>query len=165
MTPARILASLAAELLGGCGSRVNGILDTITINSIGPGTKIFNFCGPHASYLGVTPQDILLIELGVRAERQALTKWGLNHVIDESLPRKLERLGASPRRARAYRRFAVPTGATIRAPFLTGRLLNVLNVEPLPRSIARFFSASLRTTMRPRPPFRPSFRCLDMIIT
>jgi len=86
------------------------------------------FCVPHATYLGVTPQDILdyelpthplldvdvkrakdalkndpffkhhkpwqkamemLISMGVRAEQQALAKWGLNYVIDEYLPAKL----------------------------------------------------------------------------
>ena len=31
-----------------------------------------------------------LLEMGVRAEQQALAKWGLNYVIDEYLPRKLE---------------------------------------------------------------------------
>jgi len=87
------------------------------------------FCVPHASYLGVTPRDIVeyqlpthplqdvdikrakdalkndpffkahkpwqqaidqLLKMGVRAEQQALAKWGLNYVIDEYLPRKLE---------------------------------------------------------------------------
>lgn len=33
----------------------------------------------------------LLLEKGVRAEQQALAKWGLNYVIDEYLPRKLAR--------------------------------------------------------------------------
>jgi len=86
------------------------------------------FCVPQASFLGVTPQDIVdyklpthplkpvdvkrardalkndpffkthkpwatamsqLIEMGVRAEQQALARWGLNYVIDEYLPRKL----------------------------------------------------------------------------
>jgi DNA topoisomerase-6 subunit A len=32
-----------------------------------------------------------LIKMGVRAEQQALAKWGLNYVIDEYLPRKIER--------------------------------------------------------------------------
>ena len=88
------------------------------------------FCVPQASYLGVTPQDIIdyelpthplldvdikrakdalkndpffrthvpwrkaieqLIKMGVRAEQQALAKWGLNYVVEEYLPRKLER--------------------------------------------------------------------------
>jgi DNA topoisomerase-6 subunit A len=31
-----------------------------------------------------------LVKMGVRAEQQALAKWGLNYVIDEYLPRKLE---------------------------------------------------------------------------
>jgi DNA topoisomerase-6 subunit A len=31
-----------------------------------------------------------LVRMGVRAEQQALAKWGLNYVIDEYLPRKLE---------------------------------------------------------------------------
>jgi len=87
------------------------------------------FCVPQASFLGVTPQDIVdyklpthplkdvdvkrardalkndpffkvhpgwakavsrLLELGVRAEQQALARWGLNYVIDEYLPRKLK---------------------------------------------------------------------------
>jgi DNA topoisomerase-6 subunit A len=87
------------------------------------------FCVPHATYLGVTPQDILdyelpthplldvdvkrardalkndpffkhskpwqkaldmLVKMGVRAEQQALAKWGLNYVIDEYLPAKLK---------------------------------------------------------------------------
>ena len=30
-----------------------------------------------------------LLKMGVRAEQQALAKWGLNYVIDEYLPRKL----------------------------------------------------------------------------
>jgi DNA topoisomerase-6 subunit A len=30
-----------------------------------------------------------LMKMGVRAEQQALSKWGLNYVIDEYLPRKL----------------------------------------------------------------------------
>ncbi|MBK8978351.1 MAG: DNA topoisomerase IV subunit A [Planctomycetes bacterium] len=88
------------------------------------------FCVPQASYLGVTPQDIIdfdlmdathkleevdvkrakdalkndpffqahkpwqkaieqLLKMKVRAEQQALAKWGLNFVIDEYLPRKL----------------------------------------------------------------------------
>jgi DNA topoisomerase-6 subunit A len=86
------------------------------------------FCVPTASYLGVTPQDIIdyklpthplqdvdrkraedalkndpffqerpqwrqaieqLLKMGVRAEQQALAKWGLNYVIEEYLPAKL----------------------------------------------------------------------------
>jgi DNA topoisomerase-6 subunit A len=86
------------------------------------------FCVPGASYLGVTPQDIIdyklpthplqdvdrkraedalkndpffqdrpqwrqaieqLLKMGVRAEQQALAKWGLNYVIEEYLPAKL----------------------------------------------------------------------------
>ena len=31
-----------------------------------------------------------LVQMGVRAEQQALAMWGLNYVIDEYLPRKLE---------------------------------------------------------------------------
>ena len=87
------------------------------------------FCVPTASFLGVTPQDIIdyklpthplkdvdvkrakdalkndpffrhhkpwrgaleqLLKMGVRAEQQALARWGLNYVIDEYLPRKLK---------------------------------------------------------------------------
>jgi DNA topoisomerase-6 subunit A len=87
------------------------------------------FCVPQASFLGVTPSDIVeyklpthplkevdvkrakdalkndpffkihkpwahameqLIKMGVRAEQQALARWGLNYVIDEYLPRKLK---------------------------------------------------------------------------
>lgn len=32
-----------------------------------------------------------LLELGLRAEQQALAKWGLNFVLDEYLPAKLAR--------------------------------------------------------------------------
>ncbi|MGB5472512.1 MAG: DNA topoisomerase IV subunit A [Gammaproteobacteria bacterium] len=35
-----------------------------------------------------------LLAMGVRAEQQALAKWGLNYVIDEYLPRKLENRGS-----------------------------------------------------------------------
>ena len=31
-----------------------------------------------------------MLKMGVRAEQQALAKWGLNFVIDEYLPQKLE---------------------------------------------------------------------------
>jgi DNA topoisomerase-6 subunit A len=87
------------------------------------------FCVPQASFLGVTPQDIvdyklpthplkdvdvkrakdalkndpffhihkswarameLLLKMQVRAEQQALAKWGLNYVIEEYLPNKLK---------------------------------------------------------------------------
>jgi DNA topoisomerase-6 subunit A len=87
------------------------------------------FCVPQASFLGVTPQDIVdyklpthplkdvdikrakdalkndpffrahkpwsdaitqLLKMGVRAEQQALARWGLNYVMDEYLPRKLK---------------------------------------------------------------------------
>ena len=89
------------------------------------------FCVPKASFLGVTPQDIIdfklhdathplkpedikrakdalkndpffqahkpwqnavnqMLKMGVRAEQQALAKWGLNFVIDEYLPKKLK---------------------------------------------------------------------------
>jgi DNA topoisomerase-6 subunit A len=93
------------------------------------------FCVPNASYLGLTPQDILdwdlkdathklseidikrardalkndpfftehkswakameqLVKMGVRAEQQALSKHGLNFVIDEYLPAKLKKPAA-----------------------------------------------------------------------
>jgi len=91
------------------------------------------FCVPRASFLGVTPQDIIayklpthplkdvdmkrakdalkndpffrihkpwakameqLVHMGVRAEQQALARWGLNYVIDEYLPAKLKSPGA-----------------------------------------------------------------------
>jgi len=86
------------------------------------------FCVPGATFLGVTPQDIIdyklqdathplqdidvkrardalkndpffqahkewqkaieqMLSMGVRAEQQALAKWGLNYVIDEYLPK------------------------------------------------------------------------------
>ena len=90
------------------------------------------FCVPQASFLGVTPQDIVdyklpthplkevdvkrakdalkndpffkmhkpwsaavtqLLKMGVRAEQQSLARWGLNYVIDEYLPAKLENTG------------------------------------------------------------------------
>ena len=43
-------------------------------------------------YRGASPvasRNRQLLEMGVRAEQQALAKWGLNYVIDEYLPRKL----------------------------------------------------------------------------
>ena len=91
------------------------------------------FCVPKASFLGVTPQDILeyelptqkmkdvdikrakdalkndpffhahktwqkaleqLIKMGVRAEQQALARWGLNFVSEEYLPKKLAQVGS-----------------------------------------------------------------------
>ncbi len=36
--------------------------------------------------------------MGVRAEQQALAKWGLNYVTEEYLPRKLADLGHSCRK-------------------------------------------------------------------
>ena len=42
--------------------------------------------GPPASGLKALNQ---LLKMGVRAEQQALAKWGLNFVIEEYLPRKL----------------------------------------------------------------------------
>ena len=35
-----------------------------------------------------------LLSMGVRAEQQALAKWGLNYVIEEYLPNKLRNTGA-----------------------------------------------------------------------
>ena len=35
----------------------------------------------------------MLLKMEVRAEQQALAKWGLNYVIEEYLPRKLSRTG------------------------------------------------------------------------
>ena len=34
-----------------------------------------------------------MLKMGVRAEQQALAKWGLNFVIDEYLPHKLANTG------------------------------------------------------------------------
>jgi len=45
------------------------------------------FFSAHPQWLAAIKQ---LLEMGVRAEQQALAKWGLNYVIDEYLPRKLE---------------------------------------------------------------------------
>jgi len=45
------------------------------------------FFNAHPQWLAAIKQ---LLEMGVRAEQQALAKWGLNYVIDEYLPRKLE---------------------------------------------------------------------------
>jgi DNA topoisomerase-6 subunit A len=47
----------------------------------------------HDPFFAAYPEWIAAIEqlltMGVRAEQQALAKWGLNFVIDEYLPRKL----------------------------------------------------------------------------
>jgi DNA topoisomerase-6 subunit A len=45
------------------------------------------FFTAHPPWIAAIEQ---LLETGVRAEQQALAKWGLNYVIDEYLPRKLE---------------------------------------------------------------------------
>ena len=45
------------------------------------------FFRAHPRWLAAIKQ---LLEMGVRAEQQALAKWGLNYVIDEYLPRKLD---------------------------------------------------------------------------
>ena len=99
-----------------------------------PHTSTSSSACPRASFLGVTPQDIvdfdlqdathkladvdvkrakdalkndpffqahkpwqaalqMMLKMGVRAEQQALAKWGLNFVIDEYLPRKLKAAG------------------------------------------------------------------------
>jgi DNA topoisomerase-6 subunit A len=44
------------------------------------------FFKSHKEWLGALR---MLLSMGVRAEQQALAKWGLNFVIDEYLPRKL----------------------------------------------------------------------------
>ena len=45
------------------------------------------FFKSHSKWLKALQQ---LVQMGVRAEQQALAMWGLNYVIDEYLPRKLE---------------------------------------------------------------------------
>ena len=49
------------------------------------------FFKAHTSWRKAIEQ---LLQLGVRAEQQALAKWGLNYVIDEYLPNKLRDTGA-----------------------------------------------------------------------
>jgi DNA topoisomerase-6 subunit A len=44
------------------------------------------FIKAHPAWTAAIKQ---LLKMGVRAEQQALAKWGLNYVIDEYLPRKL----------------------------------------------------------------------------
>jgi DNA topoisomerase-6 subunit A len=44
------------------------------------------FVMAHPEWIAAIEQ---LLQMGVRAEQQALAKWGLNYVIDEYLPRKL----------------------------------------------------------------------------
>ena len=44
------------------------------------------FIAAHPQWIAAIKQ---LLKMGVRAEQQALAKWGLNYVIDEYLPRKL----------------------------------------------------------------------------
>lgn len=44
------------------------------------------FFGSYPEWIAAIEQ---LLQMGVRAEQQALAKWGLNYVIDEYLPRKL----------------------------------------------------------------------------
>ncbi len=45
------------------------------------------FFRAHPRWIAALEQ---LLDMGVRAEQQALAKWGLNYVIEEYLPRKLE---------------------------------------------------------------------------
>jgi DNA topoisomerase-6 subunit A len=45
------------------------------------------FFASHPRWIAAIEQ---LLSMGVRAEQQALAKWGLNYVIDDYLPRKLE---------------------------------------------------------------------------
>jgi DNA topoisomerase-6 subunit A len=108
---------------------ISNIYRTLKVGS-GNAAHINQFyCVPRASFLGVTPQDIVdyklpthplkevdikrakdalkndpfftehkewakamdhLLKMGVRAEQQALAKWGLNYVIDSYLPAKLK---------------------------------------------------------------------------
>jgi DNA topoisomerase-6 subunit A len=44
------------------------------------------FIAAHPQWIAATKQ---LLKMGVRAEQQALAKWGLNYVIEQYLPRKL----------------------------------------------------------------------------
>ena len=44
------------------------------------------FFAAHPAWVAAIKQ---LLSLGVRAEQQALAKWGLNYVMEEYLPRKL----------------------------------------------------------------------------
>ncbi|HSP98004.1 MAG TPA: DNA topoisomerase VI, partial [Candidatus Dormibacteraeota bacterium] len=44
------------------------------------------FIKAHPAWIAAIRQ---LLEMGVRAEQQALAKWGLNYVINNYLPRKL----------------------------------------------------------------------------
>jgi len=48
------------------------------------------FIAAHPECIAAIKQ---LLDMGVRAEQQALAKWGLNYVIDEYLPRKLADAG------------------------------------------------------------------------
>ncbi len=49
------------------------------------------FIKAHPQWIAAIEQ---LLEMGVRAEQQALAKWGLNYVISEYLPRKLADAGS-----------------------------------------------------------------------
>jgi DNA topoisomerase-6 subunit A len=109
---------------------IANIYRTLTVGSGNAAHINQDFSVPRATFLGVTPQDIVdfdlqdathpltrsdvkraedalardpffaahpawqaalqqLLKMGVRAEQQALAKWGLNYVIEEYLPRKL----------------------------------------------------------------------------
>jgi DNA topoisomerase-6 subunit A len=48
------------------------------------------FIAAHPEWIAAIKQ---LLDMGVRAEQQALAKWGLNYVIEEYLPRKLADVG------------------------------------------------------------------------
>jgi DNA topoisomerase-6 subunit A len=57
------------------------------IKRAGDAMKNDPFFASHSEWIAAIEQ---LLAMGVRAEQQALAKWGLNYVIDEYLPRKLE---------------------------------------------------------------------------
>ena len=48
------------------------------------------FIAAHPEWIAAIKQ---LLDMGIRAEQQALAKWGLNYVIEEYLPRKLADVG------------------------------------------------------------------------
>jgi DNA topoisomerase VI subunit A len=49
------------------------------------------FIKAHPEWIAAIKQ---MLEMGVRAQQQALAKWGLNYVIDDYLPRQRERFPA-----------------------------------------------------------------------
>ena len=87
----------------GCPSRLAAVLAAAFVLSVSAPGAQRSLAPPSKPYEGIslfgrplaaapaTPAAMQqLVKMGVRAEQQALARWGLNYVIDEYLPAKLK---------------------------------------------------------------------------